>query len=179
MEILTLDNKENKLAIYNNRVNLNDLLRKIVRRLESIAQEKNMSIDFKKEQIDFFIFGNKEHLEKLFLNVIKNAINYGKNNGKISIKMLKEKDTIKTEITDNGIGISKEDLPKIFKRFFKSEKAHKYSSDKHSGLGLAISKRVTEEHGGNIEVKSIEGKGSTFTVSLPVLNEKILKDKKE
>ena len=71
-------------------------------------------------------------------------------------------------VSDNGIGIEKKDLPYVFERFYRADKSHN-SSGKHIGLGLSIVKWITELHGGEVSVKSIKGKGSIFSVSLPTI----------
>ncbi len=150
-------------------VNITDLIHKLVKRLKVMAVEKNIQIKFNKEEANLFITGNEEYLTELFLNIIKNSITYGKNNGKTFIDISAEKNKVKIKIADNGIGISKEDLPKIFDRFYKGDKAHSNVSYKNnSGLGLAIAKWAAEIHGGTIQVKSTLGKGSVFSVVLPV-----------
>jgi signal transduction histidine kinase len=98
--------------------------------------------------------------------LIDNAITYGKEGGKIKIHAGDKKDKVVVEIADNGIGISKDDLPHIFERFYRADKSRN-SEGKHSGLGLAMVKWITDLHGGKVEVKSTEGVGTTFTVTLP------------
>ena len=83
--------------------------------------------------------------------------------------MLVKKNTAEIIVSDNGIGIDKKDLPHIFDRFYRGDKAHS-SDGKRTGLGLAIAKWVTDIHGGKISVSSSIGKGSTFTVILPIKN---------
>ncbi len=112
--------------------------------------------------------GDKEYLDKLLINLIRNAITYGKENGKIEITVKKEQDKIMIKISDNGVGIAKDELPYIFERFYRTKKAREMSNI-GTGLGLAISKWVVESHRGNIAVESTEGKGTTFTITLPLL----------
>lgn len=152
-------------------VNITNLINKLVKRLEAVAVEKNIKIKINNKKVqDLFVSGNEKYLEKLFINLIKNAITYGKNNENIFIDLSAEKNKIKINISDNGLGISKEDLPKIFDRFYRGDKAHTHGADgSHSGLGLAIAKWATEIHGGTIKAESVYGKGSTFSVVLPRL----------
>ena len=164
------------------KIDLLKLLRKAVKRAKVLASKKNINIQLKTPKIplghspatgeakneSLFVSGDEIYLEKLFLIILKNAIAYGKNKGNTIIHLSREKNTAKIKIADDGIGISKEDLPKIFERFYRSEKAHS-TYGKHSGLGLAIAKWITEIHGGEIKAESTYGKGSTFTVTLPLL----------
>ena len=101
------------------------------------------------------------------MNLIRNAILYGKEKGHVTVDIKKDKDTVTVEVIDDGVGITKEELPRVFERFFRTEKAREMS-DIGTGLGLAISKWVVDAHGGTIGVESIEGKGTTFTVVLPI-----------
>ncbi|MBI3305724.1 GAF domain-containing sensor histidine kinase [Candidatus Nomurabacteria bacterium] len=152
-------------------VDITRLVNSLAQRLKILASEKNISIDIKKKK-DLIVAGDRDYLEKLFINLMKNAITYGKNKGNISIDMEAEKDVVKIKISDDGIGISKEDLPKIFDRFYRGDKAHTHDAhETHSGLGLAIAKWVAEIHGGSIKAESTKGKGSTFTVTLPRLKQ--------
>ncbi len=171
MALLTAASENVEHVIKPVRIDIAELVNDLARRLKSIAGEKNIKIKLKNEKArDLFVAGEEKYLEKLFLNLIKNAITYGKKNGNITIELYQEKKSVKIKITDDGIGISKEDLPKIFDRFYRGDKAHTHRSDgNHSGLGLAISKWAAEIHGGTIEAESVFGKSSTFTVTLPRL----------
>ncbi len=122
------------------------------------------------------IEADREKVEQVLLNLIQNAIKYTPSNGKIdvSLEYLKSRSTSTLplgdwfciKVSDNGTGIPKDDIPHIFERFYRVEKAR--TSDKGgTGLGLAIAKEITVEHGGDIEIDSAVGKGTTFTVYLP------------
>ncbi|MEO5635178.1 MAG: HAMP domain-containing sensor histidine kinase [Candidatus Paceibacterota bacterium] len=140
----------------------------VVNRLRVVAQAKEISIKLNAENLpELWINGEAEFIEKLFLNIIKNAITYGIIGGIIEVTVLHEKNNVKINICDDGIGISKEDLSRIFERFYRVDKSH--TGVHHSGLGLAIVKWVVERHKGSIEVTSASGKGTTFTVMLPLL----------
>src|SRR3989344_2440243 len=110
----TPKNTENVLELTD--VDVSNLLTKTAKRLETVANEKNIKIKIKKER-GLMVSGDEKYLEKLFLNLIKNAITYGKDNGNILTKEYKDKNTVIVDVTDDGIGISEEDLPKIFERF--------------------------------------------------------------
>jgi len=105
-------------------------------------------------------------LRQLFLNLLDNAIKYTPDGGTVLITMNAEKKRAAVTIADTGIGISSEDLPHIFERFYRVDKAHT-RADGSSGLGLSICHHIAEVNGGRIEVDSQLGKGSTFTVWLP------------
>src|SRR3989344_3567575 len=167
LTLLTSAGKNIKYLINPVSHNVTSLLKTIAKRLQTIASEKKISIKLKtsdSKMKDIYVNGEEQFLEKLFMNLIKNAISYGKANGSVVIDISREKNTAKIKIIDDGMGILKEDLPRIFERFYRGDKAHTHhtESETHSGLGLAIVKWATEMHGGTIKVESIHGKGSTF-----------------
>ena len=108
---------------------------------------------------------DKERMEHVLINLFHNAIKFTPSGGTINIAAKAEADNIQVSIADTGIGISADDLPRIFERFYKADKARAGGG---TGLGLAIAKHIVEAHGGKIWAESIEGKGSTFSFSLPV-----------
>lgn len=101
-------------------------------------------------------------------NLVENAVRYSLPNGKITLRTFLREDHVVFEVSDTGLGISEEDLPYIFDRFFRADKA-RASHTGGSGLGLSIVKKIVDVHGGKIEVESAAGKGSTFRVILPAL----------
>jgi|GEM_PF-2454490 len=152
-------------------VDLSQTIKTIKIRLTPLAVKKNIRLHIKEnKKAAYIIEGDKIYLEKLFLNLIKNSITYGKNNGKTIIELSEGKNNIIVKIMDDGIGIGKEDLPKIFERFYRADKAH---SESRSGLGLSIAKWAAVVHGGKISVKSRKNKGSIFTVTMPIKHTKI------
>jgi two-component system phosphate regulon sensor histidine kinase PhoR len=111
------------------------------------------------------VLADEDRLEQVLVNIIHNAIKFTPPGGKIVISTRRDSNNITVSITDTGIGISADDLPRIFERFYKADKSR---SGGGTGLGLSIAKRIVEAHGGKIWAESIEGKGSTFTFTLPV-----------
>ena len=95
-----------------------------------------------------------------------NAIKFNNPGGKVRISTNYNTESVIVNVSDTGMGISKEDMPHIFERFYKADKAR---SQGGSGLGLAIAKHTIQAHGGNISVKSEEGKGSSFSFNLPII----------
>ncbi len=171
LALLTSSEKNTKYIMTKSHIDIYTLLNRIMKRSEGLAKEKKIVTKIKiKENYHPLILGDKTYLDKLFLNLIKNAITYGKEKGTIEIHIAGNSKNVEIKVIDNGIGISKDDLPKIFDRFYRGDKAHN-SGGNHSGLGLAIVKWVTDIHKGTIKVKSTLGKGSVFTVELPILKE--------
>lgn len=143
--------------------------REIGTRAAMLASHKNITLNAQLPQILISIEGNKLHLSRMFFNIIQNAIKFTPAGGRIDIMVESAQDKIRVAITDNGPGISDKDLPKIFQRFFHTDK---YTSESKEGLGLGlgIAKSIAEFHNGNIEVRSKLSEGSTFTVSLPIIH---------
>lgn len=117
------------------------------------------------------IVGDKDRLKQVMLNLGSNAIKHTPSGGIIQLGLKKGEDRLCFYVSDNGPGISEEEIPHIFDRSFKGEKARKYLSidEKSYGIGLAIADWIVRKHRGEITVQSIEGEGSTFTVCLPYL----------
>ena len=112
------------------------------------------------------ITGDREKLQQVLINVVSNAMKYTPDGGSIDIVATPASKGIAICVTDTGMGIPKEDLPRLFERFYRVEKAR--SSDAGgSGLGLAIAKEILDAHGGDIRVESTVGKGTCVFVTLP------------
>ncbi|WP_440895768.1 ATP-binding protein [Amphibacillus sp. Q70] len=111
-----------------------------------------------------------DRMEQVFTNLIDNAIKHTYENGKITLKVFKEKSQIVFILSDTGTGIPKEDLPFIFERFYMADKARSKVNKvkKGTGLGLAIAKQIIEAHGGTIGVQSKQGEGTTFKFTIPI-----------
>ena len=101
----------------------------------------------------------------MIVNLIHNAIKFTSAGGSITIASRRNDNSVTIEITDTGVGISRRDLPHVFERFYKADRAR---SGGGTGMGLAIAKHVIEAHGGSIRVQSKEGRGSTFSFDLPL-----------
>jgi len=112
------------------------------------------------------------HLTNIFFNLLDNAVKYSnpKIPPKIKINTMTENDTVKIEISDNGIGISKENQKKIFNKFYRVPTGNVHDV-KGFGLGLSYVKRIMDEHKGHITVKSEPGKGTVFIITLPIITE--------
>jgi heavy metal sensor kinase len=148
------------------RINLKGLLTELSSDIEVLVREKG--IEFKLAPLeDLSIEGDRVKLEQLFLNLLENAIRYTPGGGVISASMVREGKTAVISIKDTGIGISKEHIPHLFERFYRVDKARS-RAEGGAGLGLAICKHIAQVHHGKIEVQSQVGKGSTFSVSLPI-----------
>jgi signal transduction histidine kinase len=111
--------------------------------------------------------GNQDYLKQLFLILLDNAFKYAPAGGTVTVSAVVREETADVTVADTGIGIAPADLPHIFERFYRGANARAQGG---MGLGLAIARSVAEQHGGQIAVASDLGRGSRFTVSLPLLN---------
>ncbi len=112
------------------------------------------------------VFGDQDRLKQVFLNLLDNAIKYTPSGGQVTLAFNRADDWVRVTVADTGIGIPAKDLPHIFDRFYRVDKARSREQG-GTGLGLAIVKTIIEAHGGRIEAASVAGKGSQFTVWLP------------
>ncbi len=152
---------------------LNDLICDLVEELADIAIAAKISL-VRDIQVDYplFVLGNEERLYRLVANLITNAIQYTPPVGKVTVILKREDRYAVIQVQDTGIGIAAQDQSHIFDRFYR------VSSDRSratggSGLGLAIAKAIAQAHQGSIQVQSELGKGSTFTVRLPKVMDRI------
>jgi two-component system phosphate regulon sensor histidine kinase PhoR len=109
--------------------------------------------------------GDRERLEQVLVNLLHNAIKFTPSGGRIYLSAKAEGGNVLISVADTGVGIPADDLSRIFERFYKADKARAGGG---TGLGLAIARHIIESHGGKIWAESIEGKGSTFTFTLPI-----------
>lgn len=130
------------------------------------AREKGMTLETDAEPVPP-ILGDLDGLERLVLNLVENALKYNRPDGKVTVRLRRCGDEAVLEVTDTGIGIPPEALPRIFERFYRVDKG-RAREEGGTGLGLAIVKHIAQVHGGSVDVESRAGKGSTFRVRLPL-----------
>ena len=145
--------------------NLNYLIEEVVGQMSPQAESKPVTITTDFNSNLPVIKVDKDRIRQTLTNLVHNAIKFNNPGGKVTITTTFDNESAIVSMSDTGIGISKEDLPHIFERFYKADKAR---SQGGSGLGLAIAKHTIQAHGGNISVKSEEGKGTTITFDLPL-----------
>ena len=111
--------------------------------------------------------GDPSWLERLVLNLVDNAITFTPANGRIDVSVARDREMVRLTVRDTGVGIAAEHMPHVFDRFFRADPAR--SSGGHgAGLGLSLAKWIVDRHHGRVAVESEPGKGSTFTVFLPL-----------
>lgn len=142
-----------------------EFITEAINKMKPIAKKRQINIEF--IPIDYKIKGDKYILRDLIVIFLDNAIKYSPMKSKITIQVTKKMNHVLISITDQGIGILKKDLPYIFNRFYRADTARSKAVFEGYGLGLSIAKKIVENHFGYIQVSSIHGKGSTFTVVLP------------
>ncbi len=147
------------------RMDLNDAVRASIEVLEMKARERRITL---RNELDEEVVVRADHdrLLQVFSNLFNNAVNYGSEGGWCAVRSFDVGDRVLVEVSDNGIGIADEHLPRLFERFYRVGKS-RARNEGGSGLGLAIVKHIVEAHGGTIAVKSAEGKGTTFGFTLP------------
>jgi two-component system, OmpR family, sensor histidine kinase CiaH len=146
------------------------LLKEIINEaLKKVAKlSKNKKITIKDETQSFTLFGEKQSLIELFVILLDNGIKYSSVGTIINLTSEKTKEFVSIKVADQGPGISKEDLPNLFERFYRADKSRAKSEISGYGLGLSIAKQIVEKHHGTIKVESELGKGSHFLINLPV-----------
>ncbi len=152
--------------------NLDAMMRYVTAGQQNTAVSKGHKLTLHTEEFPALI-GDEIYLSRAVTNLITNAINFSPPGSEIAVDIYGRGEDVVIQVADNGIGISEEDIPHIFDRFFKSDPAR--SSEKGgTGLGLPITKKIVEAHGGTIEVESALGKGSTFRLVLPLKSAPVL-----
>ena len=142
--------------------NINEILTIVVSQVDYFTENKKIQIKKVLSKKLPSVKVDKDQIKDLITNLMNNAVQAISREGEISINTLRNGNHIEIKISDNGIGISKENLDKIFNPFFSTK-----GYGKGTGLGLAFAQRVVKEHDGSIEVESLEGKGTTFKILLP------------
>ena len=168
-DILLLSSIENGQDLSYEKVKLFDVFKEVCEITEYIASSKNITISYNFEDEDVCIYGFRDNIKQIFLNLIDNGIKYTPKDGHIEVVQHydENRQNIILEFKDNGIGIPKESLNRIFERFYRVDKARSRDIG-GTGLGLAITKHMVKSLGGNITVESILGIGSDFIVTIPV-----------
>lgn len=157
--------------------NLSNLLEDTAERLVTYASKRKVQVSLPTSLPVLEIEADRSELEQVFFNLLDNAIKYTPSGGSVTVEVARgsgpHEKTLTVRVADTGIGILKEDLPRIFERFWRADRARKFPGEAGTatggtGLGLSIVKHIVEAHGGTIFAESELGKGSCFTVTLPL-----------
>lgn len=165
--ILKLSKLQNQDRLVNKEeIDISEQIRKVISVLEPKWKEKDLKFNVSLQ--DIIYYGDADLTFQVWMNLIDNAIKFSNDSSHIDVRVKKEKDYIRVEIKDYGIGMDESEKDKIFERFYQIDKSH---SEKGSGLGLSIVKRIIELSNGKIEFETIKNKGTKVIVELPVENE--------
>ena len=127
------------------------------------ARKENKTIHYTEPEFLCVVYGDKNRLRQVFINVIDNAIKYSDPGGSVDISVEKGTDTLTITVADTGIGIAASDLPKVKAKFYKAD-----NTRRGSGIGLAVADEIISMHGGTLDIDSVLGKGTTVTITLPL-----------
>ncbi len=164
LELSRLDNKQVKFNFKS--VNITQLIIKSVEQHQILAQKKNQKLDYSISNKKIVVNIDSERIQQVLSNVISNAIKYSPENAEINVKLYEEDDFALVSVSDTGFGIPESDLPRIFERFYRVDKARSRKMG-GTGLGLAIAKEIMELHNGKIYAESEYGNGTTITLKFP------------
>jgi two-component system phosphate regulon sensor histidine kinase PhoR len=155
-----------KIKLNYQRISLNTIVEQAVRQFEGKAKEANIKFSLDLGDKDFQMIGDDDRLTQVFINLIDNSIKYSPEGGTIFISLDEDEDNVYAEVRDTGMGIAEEELPHLFERFYRVEKARsrKYGG---TGLGLSIVQAIVADHGGKIDVKSKLNQGTSFKITFP------------
>jgi len=148
-------------------VKVDDVLRETLDGWQVRAQENKVEMRLELETDLPYVRADRDQIEHLLANLIDNAFRYNRENGTVEIRAARERSAVRIEVSDTGIGIAEQDVSKVFDEFYRCQR-HESRMTPGTGLGLSIVKSIVEGHGGRIEVQSEVGKGTQFTVWLPL-----------
>jgi two-component system, OmpR family, sensor histidine kinase CiaH len=145
---------------------LRDVLEEALKKVASQAKQRNIKIINRLRKS--IILGDRQSLTELFVVILDNAIKYSFKNKSVSITSENDNNHVIIKIKDEGIGIENKDIPHIFDRFYRADRSRTKENIEGYGLGLSIAKQIIDNHNGNVEVESNPGKGTIFSIQLPV-----------
>jgi len=163
--LLTLSRSDaGRLMLDKSEVDMTEICHIVAEQQETAADQKNINIETDIEE-NIVVTGDESMIIRMVLNLMDNAIKYGREGGKVRMSLTKDEGYAVCSVTDDGIGIKKEDLEKIWERFYRVDASR---SEEGSGLGLAMVEALVRAHGGVVEASSTPDVGSCFTVKLPM-----------
>lgn len=165
-DILILSHIESGVEQKKEEISINTIIKDVYYLMKNIAEKKDIKILLQEEKVPC-IWGDSDRVKQMLINLVDNAIKYSERNGNVIIEVKHENKKCIISIEDTGVGIPKEDLGRLFERFYRVDKARSRAQG-GTGLGLAIVKHIVMGLNGSIEVHSELGKGSRFTVKIPI-----------
>ena len=147
-------------------LDIKEVMKNVHRKILPLVKQKG--VDVKLEIESQTIRGDKESLEEMMLIFLDNAVKYTPSGGKITVTAERKGKLLSIKVKDTGIGISRENIPHIFDRFYQVDRSRSKDKVAGFGLGLSLAKKIIEMYKGSVEVVSVLGKGATFTIKLPL-----------
>jgi len=164
LQLTRFDNKQVRLDM--TEIEMNEFLNMTVRQNRIHAEAKHQELSFEPYEHMVVVHGDRDRVGQVVNNIVTNAIKYSLEQATIRIFITEDDQFFKINVKDTGMGISREDLPRIFERFYRVDKARSRAMG-GTGLGLAIAKEIMETHGGRLTAESEYGKGTTMTMWFP------------
>jgi signal transduction histidine kinase len=162
---------EGRFDIYREPIELQPLVQEVYETALILGEAQGVTVNLP-FTTDVVVLADRTRLRQLFLNLVTNAIKYTPSGGKVELGLGRHPDTVTFAVRDTGIGISAADFPHIFERFWRADRVRSRMSERGGfGLGLAISQWIAQAHGGTLTASSRLGRGSLFTVTLPILSD--------
>lgn len=158
--------ENNKLSLSLTEIDFSTLVKDWLESFQAVARKRDIRLIYQNPDEDVKLAIDVEKIERVFFNLISNALKYSPDNSTITVSITKDSDTVTLRVADTGEGISTEDISHIFDRFFQVDKVR----PRGSGIGLSLAKAFVELHGGTISVESELKKGSVFTVTIPIVH---------
>ncbi len=166
-DLLTLSKLEGKEKVYAlKKIDVAEIVEQAVKKMRNIAIKHKIQLSVERSTASF-IYGDADALQRLIMNIISNALNFTPAGGYVRITIDQRGGKVTIRIKDTGIGIAKEDLPHIFERLYRVDKARGRNGG--TGLGLSIAKEIAEKHHGTINIESESGKGTLVTIVFPTI----------
>jgi signal transduction histidine kinase len=146
-------------------LDLRDIICDVANELRELAEVRNLRVRTALGESEIVVSGNRAALRRLFLVLLDNALKYSPPGNQVNVTAAAAGDSVTVAVEDFGTGIAAADLPHIFQRFYRADKAR---TDAGHGLGLSLAATIARVHGAAIDVTSVEGEGSVFSVTLPL-----------
>lgn len=167
-DLLVLSSLDHFQGASKNKFDMKGLISDVVGTMQLVASEQGHRLLLMMDDDIPEFYGDRDKIEQVLYNIISNSIKYTPNGGKIEVLASRRYNDIIIRVRDNGIGIPEKDLPRIFERFYRVDKARSREGG-GTGLGLAISQGIVEAHDGDISISSVYGEGTEVKITLPLL----------